>query len=140
MSKSNLIPVTKRSKAEAREISKKGGVASGQARREKRDFREAMKALLDLPAEDLAGMTNREAICAAMVQKAVGGDKGAAEFCMGAAGENPTSKVDVTSSDGSMTPAGDLTHLALADLYALTTQVFPARVGAHESAHAGGHA
>lgn len=140
MNRRNLIPNSERTPEELRAMTRKGGKRSGEVRREKRDFREAMKALLDLPAEDLAGMTNREAICAAMVQKAVGGDKGAAEFCMGAAGENPTSKVDVTSSDGSMTPSGDLTHISIADLYKLTAQAFPARVGAHESAHAGGHA
>ena len=32
----NLIPVTKRTKGEAREISRKGGIASGIARREKK--------------------------------------------------------------------------------------------------------
>ena len=31
----NLIPVTKRTKSEAREISKKGGIKSGEARRKK---------------------------------------------------------------------------------------------------------
>ena len=36
----NLIPFNKRSKSEAREINKKGGIASGEARRRKRQLGE----------------------------------------------------------------------------------------------------
>lgn len=43
----NLIPVTQRSKEEAREISRRGGKASGVARRRKRDMRELMKMMLE---------------------------------------------------------------------------------------------
>jgi hypothetical protein len=44
----NLIPVTKRSKEEARQMSSKGGKASGEARRRKRDTRQAAKFVLEL--------------------------------------------------------------------------------------------
>lgn len=46
----NLIPVSKRTKDEAREISSKGGKKSGEARRQKRDMKQKLKLLLSLPA------------------------------------------------------------------------------------------
>ena len=39
----NLIPVTERTKKEAREISRKGGIASGKARRGKADLKKFLK-------------------------------------------------------------------------------------------------
>lgn len=42
----NLIPSNKRSKAEARAISKKGGINSGKARREKKAIRQILSDLL----------------------------------------------------------------------------------------------
>ncbi|MBQ2658105.1 MAG: hypothetical protein IJF87_06000 [Erysipelotrichaceae bacterium] len=42
----NLIPVTKRSKEEAKEISRQGGIKSGEARRQKRLFRDALEEIL----------------------------------------------------------------------------------------------
>lgn len=45
----NLIPVTQRTKEEAKELSIKGGKASGEARRRKRDMRELLKAMLEEP-------------------------------------------------------------------------------------------
>ena len=48
-SEQNLIPVTKRTKKEAREISKKGGKASGEVRRKKKTFKEAVKTLASVP-------------------------------------------------------------------------------------------
>ena len=42
----NLIPFSKRSKNEAREYGKKGGKASGEARRKKADFRRTLNLLL----------------------------------------------------------------------------------------------
>ena len=50
----NLIPASQRSKSEARENSKKGGVASGKARRRKKALRLALKGLMDIPLGELA--------------------------------------------------------------------------------------
>ena len=47
MNDENLIPVTKRSKSEARAISRKGGINSGKARRRKADLKKAMNAVLN---------------------------------------------------------------------------------------------
>lgn len=43
----NLIPFSERTENEQREIRQKGGKASGKVRREKRDIKKAMQALLD---------------------------------------------------------------------------------------------
>ena len=43
----NLIPFSKRSESEARENGKKGGRASGKARREKADLRKMAQTILD---------------------------------------------------------------------------------------------
>lgn len=47
MNDNNLIPVTERTKSEAREISKKGGVASGKARRRNKALNSTVKAMLE---------------------------------------------------------------------------------------------
>ena len=48
----NLIPQNERTKEEQRAIAKKGGVASGVARREKAQLKSAVKLLLSLPVKD----------------------------------------------------------------------------------------
>ena len=51
----NLIPFNERSKDEARELGKKGGIASGKARRKKANLKRTMEELLkmDLPDSKL---------------------------------------------------------------------------------------
>ena len=48
----NLIPMEQRSSSEAREMGRKGGIASGVARRRKRALREAADLYLSLPVRD----------------------------------------------------------------------------------------
>lgn len=48
----NLIPFDQRSKEEARECGRRGGIASGAARRRKRSLREAADLYLSLPVAD----------------------------------------------------------------------------------------
>ena len=85
MNDENLIPGSRRSKSEARENGKKGGIASGIARRDKRDSRERMKMLLQLPCPDGEGGVLRsditgkpisvgEAIDTALIQKGISGN------------------------------------------------------------------
>lgn len=86
----NLIPTNKRTKSEQREIAKKGGVASGKARRKKADFQKALKLVLssEVSNEHLAvaleklgyEKTNEMAIALNTVQKAVKGDLRAVEL------------------------------------------------------------
>lgn len=50
MAQNDLIPISQRTKDEAKKISSKGGKASGAARRKKRDMKQCMDYLLSLPA------------------------------------------------------------------------------------------
>ena len=48
----NLIPMDQRSKNEARELGRNGGIASGVSRRRKRSLKEAADLYLSLPVSD----------------------------------------------------------------------------------------
>ena len=48
----NLVPFDERSVKEARELGQKGGIASGKARRRKKNLKQKMQLLLSLPAAD----------------------------------------------------------------------------------------
>lgn len=88
----NLIPVTKRTKSEAREISKKGGQASGEARRRKKTMKQIANYLLSLPAVeelqaemiqsgiDSDNADNQTALVFSMMQRAIKGNVTAAQF------------------------------------------------------------
>lgn len=47
MNDENLIPLTERTKSEQREIARRGGVKSGEARRQKKDIYQLTKAILN---------------------------------------------------------------------------------------------
>lgn len=51
MNSKNLIPNTERTPAELREMGRKGGIASGKARRKKRDLQKAAKIWLEVFTE-----------------------------------------------------------------------------------------
>ena len=111
--KENLIPQNKRSKEEQKAIAKKGGIASGKARREKKAMRETLEALLSMPlrndkAVDIEkiksltalngkNITVQEAIMLAQVQRAIKGDTKAATFLRDSAGENPATKLETNA-------------------------------------------
>jgi hypothetical protein len=48
----NLIPINERTKDEQREITQKGGKASGKSRRQRKAIREQLDELLSLPVKD----------------------------------------------------------------------------------------
>ena len=52
VNKQNLIPMNMRSKEEAREISAKGGKASGEARRQKKAYKELLQDLFSTQVDD----------------------------------------------------------------------------------------
>lgn len=56
----NLIPYSQRSKEEARENGRKGGIESGKVRRRKKTLRENMEMILSLPVADVTQL--REAV------------------------------------------------------------------------------
>lgn len=85
----NLVSLADRTTSEKREIGKKGGIASGEARRAKRDFRESMMAALaemvdrrDDKGEVIAKISAQDAICLKQIAKALKGDTTAAKFCV----------------------------------------------------------
>lgn len=97
----NLIPVTKRTKGEAREISRKGGIASGIARREKR----TMGALLELAFEKIItndkGKTGngKDLTAAELVLKCANGDLEAIKLAAKLLGEY-SDRHELTGADG----------------------------------------
>ena len=85
MAQEDLIPCSKRTKEEAKELGRKGGVASGRARRDKRDLRKVFEALLPPQMKDKKGeplispitgkpMSLLETIATATLQGAIKGD------------------------------------------------------------------
>ena len=101
----NLVPMNKRTKEEQREIAKKGGQASGAARRKKRDAKSAAQLILNLPArknieQNLKGLgieneedfTNIVAIMARAFDKSIAGDVNAMRFLLEMANITPAQK------------------------------------------------
>lgn len=107
MNDENLNPV--KSKNEARERGRAGGIASGKARREKRLMRETLDILLSMSMKNgkyadvdsirsfaaLKGknISVQEAILIAQVQKAMKGDTRAAEYIRDTIGQKPVDNV-----------------------------------------------
>lgn len=55
----NLIPFNKQTESEQRENSRKGGIASGEARRRKKSMKEAFELLLSLPVNQNGKIGNK---------------------------------------------------------------------------------
>lgn len=102
----NLIPLSKRTKSEQREIAKKGGKKSGKVRRAKKTMRETIEILLNLPINvgkcadikkissiiDISGqnVTAMQGVILAQIKKALKGDTAALVFLRDTVGEKPT--------------------------------------------------
>ena len=95
----NLTPFTsEQSRDEAVKNGRKGGIASGEARRNKRDIRMALEALLEKEYKDKSGnvMTGVEAIALKQMEKAMKGDTRAFEVVRDTVGQKPVERVQVT--------------------------------------------
>lgn len=90
--------------SEARRNGKKGGIASGIARREKKTLREAMQILMnaDLTGKDGKTMTGTEAMAAKAFQAALKGDWKAWELVRDTAGQKPVERVMVADVEPSV--------------------------------------
>lgn len=101
----NLKPFNKMDPEKARELRVKGAYASQQARLRNKNLRDAFRAMqeTEIPMKSGGTTTASDAIALAVMQKAVKGDMKAIEFLWEALYGKQT-KVDVTSSDGSMSP------------------------------------
>jgi len=84
MNEENLIPMNERSKSEVRELGRKGGIKSGEARREKKLFKEAIEKKL---GQSLDSMID------SMINQAQNGNVQAITFLRDTIGEKPTDKV-----------------------------------------------
>ncbi len=83
----NLIPVTKRTPREQREISSKGGKASAEAKKARKTLKETLLMMLE------EGNTQND-ITLALLQKALNGDTKAYEVIRDTVGEKPTDKIE----------------------------------------------
>lgn len=94
----NLIPGNKRSHSEAQKNGRKGGVASGKARREKKTLRQCLELLLEqqITSKDGTKVTGAEAISIAQFKKALKGDTKAFEVCRDTSGQKPIEKIMVS--------------------------------------------
>jgi len=103
MAQKNLIPVTQRTKEEARQISRNGGIKSGKSRIIKKTCKQISQLILDAkPSQDLIDklcsyypdipkdqMTNKVVLIDVAYQMAIRGDLKAIEFIRDTAGEAP---------------------------------------------------
>ena len=87
--------------SEARKNGKKGGIASGEARRRKKLLRECLEELLEKDITDRSGntMTGAEAMAVKVFQQALKGDLKAFEIVRDTAGQKPVEKVVVSEID-----------------------------------------
>lgn len=98
----NLIPNSERTPKQRRENAQKAGIASGEARRKKRDLKLAMQLLLEQEIEGKNGekKTGAEAIAVAQFKKALKGDTRAFEVIRDTSGQKPIEKVEQVNIDG----------------------------------------
>lgn len=98
----NLVPQNKRTKSEQRKIAQKGGIASGKARKRKKQLKEIVKIFLEqLPSSEKARkklkeagfeedeMTNQALLVLTTFKQAMKGNMRAIEFLRDMSGENP---------------------------------------------------
>ena len=85
----------------SQEEAKRGGIASGEARRRKRDLRMALEALLEKDITDKSGrtMSGAEALAIKQFEKALKGDTRAFETVRDTAGQKPIDKVQISEID-----------------------------------------
>lgn len=94
MTKRGLRPV--RTKSEASERGRKGGIASGESRRLKKSIRDRLIMLLEAKGDD--GITNADAIAMAITEKAKRGDVQAFATLRDTVGEKPVDRANVEHS------------------------------------------
>lgn len=101
MNEQNLKSFSERTEKEQREIQQKGGIASGEARRRKRDLRRALEMLLEKDYTDKKGniATGAEAISTKLFEQAMKGNVKAFETIRSTVGQDPVQKVEQVNID-----------------------------------------
>ena len=87
MNQENLIPNSQRSPEELREMGKKGGIKSGEVRRERKAFKEALLLALETRLED--GRTVQDAGIESLMAKYINGDLDVFKAIRDTVGEKP---------------------------------------------------
>lgn len=95
---------------QAREMGRRGGIASGRAKRERKQMREIAQSILDMPLRkgrteeyrnfiegSQKNVTVSERIMMVAIKEALEGNVRAAEFVRDTAGEKPTDALEVTA-------------------------------------------
>lgn len=97
----NLIPQSEKSPEERSRIARMGQVASTEAKRRKKTFREAMEAILEKEVLDKNGnkIDLLTAISAKQIEKAGKGDTKAFEVIRDTIGQKPVERVEITEWD-----------------------------------------
>lgn len=131
--RANLIPMSARSKNEAREMGRKGGINSGKARRKQANFRKVLNQILTMKVPDDVMREQLEALGldpdmqtamnAAMVREALAGSVKAAEYVAKYSGQAATTERDDKQQDAQT----DRTQAA-ADLDRAKTEAVKAQV------------
>lgn len=86
----NLIPISEKTPEELREMTRNGGIKSGEVRREKKALREVLRAILEEKYE--GELTYKEALMKKYVAKGLDGDVRALEGII----ENSDGKLEQT--------------------------------------------
>jgi hypothetical protein len=79
---------------QAREYGRKGGKASGEARRRKKELKELLEIALSQPCKDNPDIDNWTAMTLALLKKAKSGDTKAYEVVRDTLGQKPTDKLE----------------------------------------------
>jgi len=121
MNKSNLIPNSERSPEEVRENGRKGGIASGKARRRKKLIKEQLELLLSLPLKDenakmklkqlgidADNLDNQMAMIIAIWNKALKGDVQAFNSIRDTVGEKPKDVIENINNEQRVVIVNDL--------------------------------
>ena len=97
----NLIPQNKKSPEERSRIARMGQIASTEAKRRKKPFREAMEAILEKEVLDKNGnkIDLLTAISAKQIEKAGKGHTKASEVIRDTIGQKPVERVEITEWD-----------------------------------------
>ena len=93
MKESNLISLADRTTEEQREIARKGGIASGEARREKKLLRELLEDALSKGTETDNEYVN---ITLALIKEANKGNVKAYEVIRDTLGQKPKEEIEIT--------------------------------------------
>lgn len=97
----NLKPNSERTPKERKELAKKAGIKSGEARRKKRDMKAELLLVLDEPIKDKKGhkLPPRRALSMTLLKKALSGDLKAIKLLLEIIGELPKDNNFVVADD-----------------------------------------